>query len=141
MNGWVAVGLHMLSSENTPLTTGPLTNEQLSWIGSVNALGAILGTFVFAFITMRFECKNAMLFISLPCILFWILIYFGDTYFYILFARFCTGEYSQWMLWEQCLLWRILLSHMFRFIGWCGGGVQTTIILYIAEISNDKWVN
>lgn len=84
-----------------------------SWIGSINALGAIVGTFVFGSITMRLGCKRTMLLLALPSVLFWILIYIGDTYYYILFARFSNG--------------------------WTGGGIQTTIILYIAEIADDKW--
>lgn len=112
MNGWVAPALPVLLSNNTPLTTGPLTNEQLSWIGSINAIGAIVGTFIFGSITMHLGCKRAMLLLTLPSILFWVLIYIGDTYYHILIARFANG--------------------------WTGGGIQTTIILYIAEIANNK---
>ena len=42
MMGWPATALPILLSENTPLKTGPLTNEQLSWVGSINAIGAVI---------------------------------------------------------------------------------------------------
>lgn len=111
MNGWIAPATPILLSEQTPLKSGPLSNDELSWIGSITALGGIIGNFTFGFITVVLGCKRAMLFLALPSIIFWVLIYFGDTYYHILIARLCNG--------------------------WSGGGVQTTIILYISDISND----
>lgn len=46
--------------------------------------------------------------------LFWFLVYFGDTYYYIFIARFAAGL--------------------------TGGGIQTTIVLFVSEIANDKCV-
>lgn len=37
--GWIAPATPLLLSHETPLETGPMTNEQLSWIGSINAIG------------------------------------------------------------------------------------------------------
>lgn len=37
--GWMAPALLKLTSESTPLLSDPLTNEQVSWIGSVNCIG------------------------------------------------------------------------------------------------------
>ncbi|XP_055295169.1 facilitated trehalose transporter Tret1-like [Sitodiplosis mosellana] len=111
MMGWPGPALPILLSENTPLKTGPLSNEQLSWIGSISALAAILGTFTFGFFTMFLGSKRTMLFLMLPTVIFWVLIYIGDSYYHVLIARFSTG--------------------------WTGGGVQTTVILYISDIAND----
>lgn len=110
--GWFSPALPKLLSENTPLVTGPLNQFQVSWLGSITNIGAMCGTFTFGFITACLGCKRAMLFLALPSIIFWILIFFGNTYNDILLARF--------------------------FCGWAGGGVQTTTVLYIAEISNNK---
>lgn len=85
---------------------------QLSWIGSITNIGAMFGTVLFGYVTMFLGCKRAMLFLALPSIMFWIIIYFGDTYYHILFARFVSG--------------------------WIDGGALTTVVLYISEISNDK---
>lgn len=114
MIGWIAPATPILLSDETPLKTGPLTNEQLSWIGSINAIGAILSTFTFGFVTLMLGCKRAIIFLTVPSIVFYVLIFVGDTYYYILIARFFTG--------------------------WSGGGIQTTLILYIAEIANNKLV-
>lgn len=106
--------LPILMSDDTPLKSGPLSNEELSWLGSINNLGALCGILTFGFITSFLGCKRSMLFLAFPSAAFWLLIYFGNTYYHILFARFFTG--------------------------WTGGGINTTTLLYISEIVNDKWV-
>lgn len=113
MNGWLSPALPQLLSEDTPLETGPLTSEQLSWVGSINALSGIFGTFVFGIVTAYLGCKRAMILLSIPCFTFWTLIYVGNTYYHVLIARF--------------------------FMGTTGGGIQTTVILYISEISNNEY--
>lgn len=52
-----------------------------------------------------------MLLLTFPALGFWILIYFGTSFYHLLAARV--------------------------FQGITGGGIQSTIILFIAEISND----
>lgn len=110
--GWVSPALPILASENTPLVSGKLTNEEISYIGSVNCLGALFGCISFGFFISVFGCKKLLLFSTFPCIAFWFLIYFGNHYYYILLARFGGG--------------------------FVGGGLQTIILLFIAEIANDK---
>lgn len=112
MNGWLSPSLPILLSENTPLKTGPLTNEQLSWIGSISVLAGIFGTFIFGFIITFIGCKRAMLLLSIPCLAFWILVYAGDTYYHILIARFAQGVTD--------------------------GGIQSSIVLYISDIADNK---
>lgn len=112
--GWVSPASVKLTDENSPLITGPLTNEQLSWIGSINCGGAIAGTFTFGYIAALFGCKRAMIFLAFPSILFWTLIQFGDSYYHILIARVASG--------------------------FTGGGIQSTLVLYVSEIANNKYV-
>ncbi|XP_031637651.1 facilitated trehalose transporter Tret1-like [Contarinia nasturtii] len=109
---WFTPSIPILMSEKTPLISGPLTNDEMSWLGSINNVGALGGIFTFGYITSFFGCKRAMIFLALPSIAFWILIYFGNTYYHILFAR--------------C------------FAGFVGGGIQTVLILFVSEISNDN---
>lgn len=78
----------------------------------MNSIGAIVGTFICGIISAFLGAKRAMTFIACPAIAFWILIYFGDSFYCILFARFCTGL--------------------------TGGGMQSGVVLYVAEISNDN---
>lgn len=131
--GWLSPALPILTSDETPLNA-PLTNVQVSWIGryffseisipwsvgtylkklfsSIMSLSGIAGSFLFTFLTMKFGSKRIMLVLTAPVFLCWTLIYFGDTYYHILIARLCTGLTA--------------------------GGVQSTIILYISEIADNR---
>lgn len=112
MNGWVSPALPKLISENTPLTSGPLTNTQVSWVGSINAIGAMCGTTSSGFLIRFFGSKRTMLFLAMPSVLFWTLIYIGDSFTYVLIARF--------------------------FVGYGGGGIQNTVIMYISDIADPR---
>ncbi|XP_055295134.1 facilitated trehalose transporter Tret1-like [Sitodiplosis mosellana] len=110
--GWVSPAIPRLTSDHTPLSSGPLSNEQVSWIGSINCIGALIGALSFGYITNLMGSKRSILFLTLPSIVFWLLIEFGNTYYHILIARFVGG--------------------------WAGGGMQTSLILYVSEIANDN---
>lgn len=110
--GWCSPALQKLTSESTPLSHGPFTNEEVSWIGSINAIGGLFGSLSFGYFITIMGCKRAMIVLTFPAIVFWIMIYFGNSYIEIFIARAVNG--------------------------WGGGGIQTTVILYIAEIANDE---
>lgn len=110
--GWLSPALPILFSDNTPLITGPMTNEQLSWISSMSSIGAIVGTFIFGFMSSMMGSKRAMTFLALPAITYWVLVHFGDTYYHLFWARFITGLTV--------------------------GGMQSGVALYVSEISNDE---
>lgn len=109
----VAPSLPKLASESTPLLGGALNSAQISWIGSIGAIGVVFGSFFFGLITSIIGCKNATVFVSFPTVAFWILIYFGNLYYHILVAKFLSGM--------------------------AFGGIQTTVVLYISEIANNKY--
>lgn len=68
---------------------------------------------VFGYVAAVMGCKRATLLLAIPSITFWLLIYFGTNYNYVLFANFCGG--------------------------WVTGGSSATIILYISEIANNEY--
>lgn len=84
----------ILMSNETLLITGPIDIDELSWMASINAIGGIFGTFTFGFIAILLGCKNTIHTFALAPILFYTIIYFGDTYYDILFARFFMGEFE-----------------------------------------------
>lgn len=106
------LAIPILRSENTPLQSGPLTNDDVSWIGSISNVGALFGSLSLGYLISFIGCKRSILFITIPEVIFWLLIYFGDHYYYILFARVLHG--------------------------YAAGGSITSIILYISEIANDN---
>lgn len=81
-------------------------------MGSISSTGSIVGTFIFGALSSLIGCKQAMIFLALPSIIFWILVYFGDALCHLLIARFTMGLTA--------------------------GGVQSGIIIYVAEIANDR---
>lgn len=89
--GWLSPALPVLLSNETPLKTGPLSNAHLSWIGAANSCGAICSTFIMVVLSTRWGSKQAMTFLAYPAIAFWLLVYFGDTFYHILLARFANG--------------------------------------------------
>lgn len=110
--GWFAPALPVLLSPATPLATGILSNEQLSWVGSISGIGSLTGVLTFGLLTSYMGCKRTMLFLIGPSVAFWLLIYFGNLYVHILIARF--------------------------LVGWTAGGIETTTVLYVSEIANNE---
>lgn len=110
--GWSSPALPILSSEQSPLASGPLTMDQISWIGSINCLSAMLGTIAFGYLISLMGIKRAMLLLTIPTTTFWLLVYFGNHYYHLLLARF--------------------------FSGFGGGGICTTLTLYVSEIADDR---
>lgn len=110
--GWVSPAILHLTSDDAPLPAGPLTLEQVSWVGSMAPMGALLGSIASGYVTSFIGCKRSMLMLSIPSFLFWLFVAFGDSYYYLLLARFSSG--------------------------FAGGGFFTNVVLFVAEISNDK---
>lgn len=111
--GWNSPAIQRLIDPlQTPLASGPLSNEQVSWISSINCLGALCGSLLFGYLITLLGCKRALLFLSIPSITFWSLIYFGNSFYYILIGRLISG--------------------------FAGGATQTATILFVTEIANDK---
>ncbi|XP_055307284.1 facilitated trehalose transporter Tret1-like [Sitodiplosis mosellana] len=109
--GWISPAIPKLTSESTPLTSGLLTTQQVSWIGSISCIGVLVGSLSFGYFTSFMGCKRAMLFLTVPSIGAWLLIYFGQTFDHILLSRALSG--------------------------WSTGGITTTIILFVSEIANN----
>lgn len=85
----------------------------MSWIGSINWIAALFGSIGFGYFTAKLGSKKALLFLAGPLVIYWLLIYFGTTYYYILAARFVSGLTA--------------------------GGVHGTVILFVSEICNNEY--
>lgn len=78
--GWFSPALPTLLSDDTPLITGPISNEEISWISSMSSIGALVGTFIFGFMASQIG-PLGVVFYSL-CIS--TIAFLGDKYFPIL---------------------------------------------------------
>ena len=64
--GFTGPNLELFKSDKTPLTSGKITLDEESWIGSLTAFGAIGFTLVYGFVSEKFGRKPAILMIGVP---------------------------------------------------------------------------
>lgn len=110
--GWLSPFLPYLQSTESHLTTGPLTPNDVSWIGSLLPAGGFIGTIMFGTITEKLGKKKTMFLLVIPHIIFWCLVFFSSSAYHLYIARLLAGI--------------------------TGGGTLRTISLYIAEISESR---
>ena len=65
--GWTSSNYLLLNSEeNTPLECGPLSTEQLSWIGALLGVGGLVGSLFFGWLADTIGRKYCLCLISIP---------------------------------------------------------------------------
>lgn len=129
--GNLAPALAILSSDKTPLSSGPLNNEEVSWIGSINCIGGLLGSILFGYSTSVIGCKRSLFFVSFANIAFWVLTYYGSVYYQIFLARFTSGLSGEK---TKCEFIQIVINT----VHFSAGGIQTCAMLFISEIANNE---
>lgn len=67
-DGWISINLIELKSENTTLSTGPLTMEQLSLVISISNIGGIIGNLAIVPISRAIGIKRAIHLFVIPLI-------------------------------------------------------------------------
>lgn len=110
--GWLSPFIPYLKSTESHLTTGPVSSEDVSWIGSLLCIGGVIGTISFGTITEKFGKKNAMFLLVVPHLSFWALVFFSTHVYHLYLARTLAGI--------------------------TGGGMLRTVSLYITEISENE---
>lgn len=110
--GWVSPFITYLKSTESHLSTGPVTTQDISWIGSLICIGGLIGAISFGMITEKIGKKNALFLLVIPHLGFWFLIYFSTHVYHLYLARALAGV--------------------------TGGGCLRTISLYITEISENE---
>lgn len=63
---WLSPALPLLLSSDTPLSSGPLTTEQLSWSGSVSSIGGAIGSTLFGCLMDQIGTKRSLLLLVIP---------------------------------------------------------------------------
>lgn len=96
-----------------------------------------MGSLTFACITMFIGCKRTMLILTFPSIIFWIIIYFGQSYHSILIARLINGLTAGGVQVRHFPSWNIVWRELIAF-DCVYKTIQTTTILYISEIANNN---
>lgn len=110
--GWPTAAMPMLQEDETPLPSGPLTLDEVSWIASTMCFGGIIGNILTGIVMEVFGRKQAMLLLALPGAAGWLLVLFAQNVYYLYGARVLGGV--------------------------IGGGVLVVTPAYLSEIANDK---
>ncbi|CRL04891.1 CLUMA_CG017942, isoform A [Clunio marinus] len=110
--GWLSPAYELLSSQDSPLASGPITIEESSIVGSAICVGGFIASCCYGWIADKYGRKIALVTCAVPQMVGWILIYFATNPKYLILSRFLHG--------------------------FAGGGIYVVIPIFITEISEDR---
>lgn len=110
--GWISPNVELLQSDQTHLTSGPLSNETLSWVTSIINIGGLIGSVFYGVLADYIGRRKTLILIAIPLIASWIMVAVGTTSIELLISRFLNG--------------------------FGGGGVFVGLPMYIAEVVYDE---
>ncbi|KAG4071144.1 hypothetical protein HA402_003276 [Bradysia odoriphaga] len=110
--GWASPSTLLLTSDDSPLPSGKINIDEASWVVSLACLGGLVGNIIFGFATSTFGRKKPLIFLAIPSIISWLLIWFAQNVYYLYVARFLNGM--------------------------TGGGMYILIPLFLIEIADDR---
>lgn len=109
--GWVSPSIKGLQSPDNYVLDRPITDAELSLVGSVMCLGGLVGSVVFGWAVNIVGRKRSLLILALPQVLSFLLIALAKNITYLYIARILGG--------------------------FAGGGVLMIVPIYATEISED----
>nr|CAD7452340.1 unnamed protein product [Timema tahoe] len=91
---WPSPTLPLLMTDATPLGSGPMSEEEASWVGSLICLGALITTPLYGILQDRWGRKMAGYLVATLYVISWVLILLADNTALILVSRFIAGTGS-----------------------------------------------
>lgn len=64
--GWTSSSFLELESNESPIRSGPLSTQELSWINSILPIGALLGTILYTVLSKSHGRKNLLCSLAFP---------------------------------------------------------------------------
>ncbi|KAH8412743.1 hypothetical protein KR009_005255 [Drosophila setifemur] len=110
--GWPSSSFLELTSDASPLDTGPLTKQDQGWVAAYICLGGLFGTILFAWLADKVGRKRSILWMAVPNLVGWIIIPYARNPTHLIIARFIGGA--------------------------AGGGCFAVIPIYIAELASES---
>ncbi|KAG5684274.1 hypothetical protein PVAND_013510 [Polypedilum vanderplanki] len=89
--GWTSPSLPYLKSEDTHLKEGPADANAISWIGSSISFGALIGALVCGKLAVMIGKKKLLLFLTLPNVTFWCMVFLSKNLYHLYIARGIAG--------------------------------------------------
>lgn len=88
---WTSPYIPLLMSEDTPLASGPLSEEQVSWIAAFGSAGGILSTVFSGWMLNTLGRKTTLILAAIPFALGWTLVLFASTFTVLGIGRVLVG--------------------------------------------------
>ncbi|EEB19066.1 sugar transporter, putative [Pediculus humanus corporis] len=88
---WSSSALPMLQNSTTTPFDEPITESEGMWVGSLVAIGALIGAFPAGYLADKIGRKNLQLTLSVPFIISWIIIILSKQIELLYFARLLAG--------------------------------------------------
>lgn len=108
--GWPSAAFLVLQSDESPMTDGPISSEETSWIGAIICVGGLTGNFFFGWLSNKIGRKTALMLTAVPMFTAFVMIPFCKTVIHLCMSRFLGG--------------------------FAGGGAFAVIPIYITEIAD-----
>lgn len=89
--GWQSPSSPQLQSSSPPVGNEPMTDDDVSWLGSIVCLSGTLVTILLSIIPDKFSRKRFAYVVTIPLILSWLLIIFATEHIHIYIARILCG--------------------------------------------------
>ncbi|XP_063984137.1 facilitated trehalose transporter Tret1-like [Diachasmimorpha longicaudata] len=91
LSAWTAPIIPQLEKETTPVGTRPLTQNEISWLGSVTGLTSLIALLFYAVAVKKIGNRIMAWTIAISAASSWLLIYFAQDFYYLLVARGLAG--------------------------------------------------
>lgn len=91
MTGWTSPMQPLLMSENPPVGNVPFTKDDISWVGSINAVGGVIGTLFWGKVSDKLGRKKTGYLTILPFIISWTIMLFAQNIYWMVVSRIIIG--------------------------------------------------
>ncbi|KAG8248445.1 hypothetical protein J6590_040918 [Homalodisca vitripennis] len=91
VTGWMSPMQPLLMSPDPPVGTDPMTEDNIAWLGSINFVGTVLGSFFWGIVADSWGRKKTACLVAIPFILHWILTMVAKNFYWLIVARLIAG--------------------------------------------------
>uniref|UniRef100_A0A8D8UJ36 Facilitated trehalose transporter Tret1 n=1 Tax=Cacopsylla melanoneura TaxID=428564 RepID=A0A8D8UJ36_9HEMI len=89
LSGWLSAVLPFFQSDNSPV--GPVSQDYISWLGSIPFLSALAGTFIWGNLSERYGRKNTGIILGIPHVIMYSIMCLSHNQTAVLIARVIGG--------------------------------------------------